>query len=94
MQWRVSDLLHELDRNYRNAVLHMPANLNDAVANGPGRLYQVGYRAQVPILRDDTSLGLFVSIPHAHIAPIFARCASTRAASTATSSVSCGSGVA
>jgi hypothetical protein len=39
-------------------------------------------------------LGLLVAGLHFHTAPIFLRCSSTRAASVATSPVSCGSGVA
>ena len=48
----------------------------------------------IPLLRDDTELGLFVAGFYFHTAPIFLRCSSTRAASVATSSMSCGSGVA
>ncbi len=51
-------------------------------------------RPDFPLLRDDADLGLFVAGFHFHTAPIFLRCPSTRAASVATSSVSCGSGVA
>ena len=51
-------------------------------------------RAHIPLLRNHPHLGLLVAGLHFHAAPIFLRCSSTRAASVATSPVSCGSGVA
>jgi hypothetical protein len=55
---------------------------------------QVAEATDIPFRWDNSQLGLPISRPHFHDAPIFARCLSTREASVATSSVSSGKGMA
>lgn len=55
-------------------------------------LRQLTKRLSCPVLRNNSHIRLLVAWPYCHTAPIFFRCSSTRLASKATSSVSCGNG--
>src|SRR5262245_27900824 len=80
-----------LDAVERNALLNIFRRKMGSIADGAADGRQ---RQHIPIVGNDAHLGLLVSGPQFHTAPIFSRCRSTRTASESTSSMSLGSGVA
>ena len=83
-------VLNFLDARNREAMWHELGSYMLAVGNRP----EPSKTTSVPLLRNHSYLGLFVSGIQFQRAPIFVRWSSTRAARVFTSSVSFGNGVA